>query len=365
MKPLDNQQIAMPTVEVYMAIEEQILINIAKALKKHNGLITEDNINDWRTRALLDLGMLTRRNVLDIAKLSDKAFDEVVKALKTVGYTVSNEVDTVTKLAISAGATLTPPIASNGLLNMLSAYQSQAKDVFNMVNTTMLNQSQQIYIDTLNQVTGKVMSGTTTSQQALREVISKWAEDGVPALIDKSNRKWSAEAYVNMVVRSTINNVAKETQFMRMQENGIDLLEVSSHAGARPRCYPFQGRIYSLSGKHPKYPPFSSTSYGEAAGLFGVNCHHVSYPFIEGVSIPRAFEINSKENSRIYKESQRQRYLEREIRKKKRKLRVLEAIGDKEGTSIAKEQVKQKQTNMREFIKQTKRTRRYDREQIV
>jgi len=67
----------------------------------------------------------------------------------------------------------------------------------------------------------------------LRRVSSEWAQKGVPALIDKAGRQWSTEAYVGMVTRTMSNNIANEMQDERMNEYGVDLVEVSSHDGAR------------------------------------------------------------------------------------------------------------------------------------
>ncbi|MEB2280190.1 phage minor capsid protein [Lysinibacillus xylanilyticus] len=43
------------------------------------------------------------------------------------------------------------------------------------------------------------------------------------------------EGYINMVIRSTTNNVTNGMQLERFKEHGIDLIEVSSHIDARPK----------------------------------------------------------------------------------------------------------------------------------
>jgi len=267
---------------------------------------------------------------------------------------------------VQMGIAIQPPAVaeSTALAAILTAYQQQAMTTFNLVNTTMLQQAEQAYIDVLNQTVGKVLTGVQTPQQALRETVSRWAEHGIPALIDRKGRKWTTEAYVNTVMRSMSNKIANDMQDVRMDEYGVDLIEVSSHLDARPKCAPYQGRIYSRSGRHPKYPPLSSTSYGDPAGLFGINCRHVKYPYIEGVSKQRFHPYDLKEVSKAYKQSQKQRYLERKIRQAKRELKMMEALGDQEGIKAAKAKVRERQARMRAFINETGRARRYDREQV-
>lgn len=366
MDPLKQQQLAMPTVEVFLSIEEQLLINIAKQLSKHRSLLTEDNIVSWQTEQLAMMGQLTQQNIIAIAKHSGMAVDEVTKALEEAGYGTVEEYEGTMQEAVAMGLLISPPSieASQALQDVLSSYQQQALDTFNLINTTMLTQSEQVFLDIVNQTVGKVLAGTQTPQEALRDATRMWAEKGIPALIDKAGKRWSTEAYLNMVMRSTVNNVANEMQDVRMDEFDVDLIEVSSHIGARPRCAPFQGRIFSRSGKSRKYPAFSVTSYGEPAGLFGINCNHIKYPYIEGFSKKTYQPVKASENKNAYEESQQQRHLEREIRKAKRFLLMMQAMGDDEGLKVATQTVRERQADMRAFLEATGRTRNRAREQL-
>ncbi|EIJ79122.1 protein gp4 [Bacillus methanolicus PB1] len=367
MDPLKQQQLTMPVVEVFLAIEEQILINIAKRLKKHKGLFDED-IHSWQVQKLSELGALTQQNIIMIAKYARLSIDEVTKMLEQAGYTTVQEYEGDLQEAVQLGLAIQPPTGpevSTSLQAILSAYQAQAMNTFNLVNTTLIQQAEQAYLDIVNQTVGKVLAGVQTPREALREVAAKWANDGIPALIDKAGRKWSTEGYLSMIARTMSNNIANDMQDARMAEYGVDLIEVSSHMGARPKCAPYQGRIFSLSGTSDKYPPFSSTSYGQPDGLFGINCRHVKYPFIPGITKQRFKPYDAEKNRKAYEESQQQRYLERQIRKAKREYNMMEALHDKEGMKKAREKVLQAQENMREFFKQTGRTRNRSREQLA
>ncbi|WP_243459742.1 phage minor capsid protein [Metabacillus bambusae] len=366
MDPLKQQQLAMPTVEVFLAIEEQMLINIAKQLRKHRSLMTEDDIVSWQTEQLAMMGQLTQQNIIAIAKHSGMAVNEVAKALEQAGYSAVEEDEEDLQAAFAMGLLFAPPSieASQALQDVLAIYREQALEKFNLINTTMLQQSQQVYLDIVNQTVGKVLAGTQTPQEALRETSMKWANKGIPALIKSNGDRMSTEAYLNTVMRSTVNNVANEMQEARMDDFGVDLVEVSSHLGARPRCALFQGRIFSRSGKHPKYPALSTTSYGEAAGLKGVNCRHIFYPFIEGVSRKTYKPYDEEKNRKEYEESQQQRLFERRIREAKRELHMMQAMGDDLGLKMAKQKVRDRQAEMREFIEATGRTRNRPREQV-
>lgn len=359
-------QLSLPVLEVYFGIEEQILLNIARRLRRADSLI-DDDILAWQAQALSEFQALTEDNMRLLARSSGRTDQEIRRALQEAGYGSLLEHERVLQEGVRIGALReAPPLReSSSLLAILESYQRQARQKFNLINTTMLNQSQRAYLDIVNRTTGEVMSGAITHREALRKTVQEWAQHGVPALIDRAGKEWSTEAYVSMVMRSTSNNVANEMQQERFREYDVDLIEVSSYEGARPKCAEDQGKIYSLSGRSDKYPPFSSTSYGEPDGLFGINCSHTQYPYIEGLTARTFYPTENKaENDRIYKESQQQRYLERQVRLAKREEQMMKALGDDEGAQEARRKVLDSQARVREFVRATGRTRRYDREQI-
>lgn len=363
---MNQEQLSFAVLQAFLAIEEEILSNMANYLKKPK-LDDDTDIIAWQVECMSMLGKLTQENLITISKNSGTALDEMIELLKLAGYTAVGDVDADLTGVLMAGQLIQPasPAASLALTAILNTYTQQAVDIFNMTNTTMLYQANQTYTNIVNETVGKVLAGVKTPRNALAEIAAKWAYNGVPALIDKAGKKWSVEGYVNMVIRTTSNNVANDMQLERMKEFNVDLIEISSHLDARPNCAPYQGRIYSQSGTSDKYPPLSSTSYGEADGIKGVNCRHIFYPFIEGRSRQTYTPYPEYQVDKAYKESQQQRKLERDIRKAKTQLGMYDKIGDMEQIDKAKAKVKNKQANMRAFIESSGRTRRYEREQIV
>jgi len=367
MDPLYFERLAEPTVRIYEEIETQLLVNIAKALRKNKSLLTSEGYAAWQAEQLAMLDNLTQEHIQIIAKYARMAPQEVKKAIEEAGWSGADQYEDQFQKAAKEGILPVAPEAttSQALREILLSYQNQAISRLNYVNTTMLSGSQQVYLDVVNKSVGKVLAGVQTADQAMRGAIREWSQFGIPVLRDRADRKWSAEAYLNMNIRSTSSRVAREMQFQRMSEYNVDLIEVSSHLGARPKCAPYQGRVYSISGTHPSYPAWSSTSFGDPGGLLGINCRHVIYPFIEGITKQRFRPYPESRNDRIYKLQQQQRKLERNIRKAKRELRVMEALSDEQGIQEAKQRVWLRQAQMREFIAQTGLTRRRKREQIV
>lgn len=63
-------------------------------------------------------------------------------------------------------------------------------------------------------------------------------------------------------------------------EFGTDLIEMSAHSGACEECSKYQGRIYSVSGSHPRFPKLPS----EVLIFGGIHegCRHTFSPYVEG-----------------------------------------------------------------------------------
>jgi hypothetical protein len=105
------------------------------------------------------------------------------------------------------------------------------------------------------------------------------------------------------------------------------------------------------------------TTYGEPAGLWGINCGHYAIPFIPGFSKPRQPEQTEEQNAKEYEQSQEQRALERKYRYAKRDLMTAKARGDEEEITRQKLRVKNARTELNDFCEETGRARRSAREQ--
>lgn len=167
-----------------------------------------------------------------------------------------------------------------------------------------------------------------------------------------------------MDIRTTCSNTAHQTQFDRMEAYGITLLEISSHMGARPKCAKVQGRIFDKANKSTKYPHFNTTSYGQPDGIFGINCRHKFYPFIDGVNTQTYFPYNEEENAKAYKLSQEQRQLERNVRSAKRECTSLKTLNDKEELAKASAKLKASQNKLKSFCSDNDLSYKADRTSI-
>lgn len=344
-------------IELLTELESRLIRNIVSGLAKG-----DIGTAYWSMQKLEELGTIHTLNARAVRDQLARVLPLIQEEIRKRGTAAAEGIDrTLEGLQLSE---VLPVNADPSLKAILQTWEGSASTAIERLGATLLSGARDIYIDTVNRTVAQVLAGHVTGRQAIAETAREWAEAGIPALVDTKGRKWTTEAYAGVVVRSNVRNVTTDMQAERCQQYGVDLVEVSSHLGARPLCAPYQGKVYSITGKTEGYPLLSSTSYGEAAGLFGCNCGHQMYPFIPGVSEQAYHPVIAKENADAYETSQEQRALERNIRKAKRTLSVMEGLGDPDAIAKAKARVNATQGAMRDFIDETGRTRRRDREQI-
>lgn len=351
--------------DIYVALEDEIFQMIAKRLKdpQERG---KDYVLQWRVEKMQQLRMLNADTIKELSKATGLSTDAIRQAVGDVGYKTIEGVDDELK---SVKPKIPPPTQIDMMLE--SFVRQTFREIDNFVNQTLIttNHSEgsvtRMYRKIVEESTAKVLSGTKTINQAVSETIIQWGNKGVAtSFIDKGGNVWSLERYIDTVIRSTVNNTYNEFRLSRMEEHGVDLVLVSSHAAARPICARIQGQVASISGKHPKYPDIRDYGYGTPGGIRGINCKHLLIPFIEGVNTNNQQQFDLDEVDEQYKLTQKQRQLEVQVRKAKRSLKLAEEVGDPDVILKYKQLVRVRQANVREFVGEHKLPRRYDKEKV-
>jgi hypothetical protein len=342
----------METGALIWQIESEMLDNLL-------GLIMRGAVGsaEWQTKKLQELGLLREIN----AKTIKAHREEVAEAVRQeLARRTGQKVAIVNNALGIAGYSVTADPRVSGIL---ANYQNAVAVKMETIYSTMLRSAGEKYVETVQVATAKAQLGMS-GRKAVAEIVKGWSDKGLPGFRDAAGREWTPEAYASVLTRTSGTQCATEGQLSRMDELGLDLVEVSSHVGARPGCAPYQGRIFYRNTPVEGYDSlYKDTTYGEPDGLFGINCRHVMYPYIPGTK--ETFKPYPEErNEAAYKNSQIQRKLERNIRGAKRELSNLQKTGVESEIQAAKEKVSRGQSAMRQFIDQSGRRRDYDREQI-
>ncbi len=385
----ERQEASDPITRIYEDLEAELMANIVRHIRDYGRPVDSDQ---WRLEKLGELGGLNRENIRIIA--------ESVGASQAEAYAACLR-------AAEASLTRTEPLFSDGKdeseSGMSTGVREAVRKVYEQVwsslnasDTVMLNTAADSYRRLVEDVcarAGKIAEektfkeilgeqaaaeaiGAASRSQALKGALKQFNERGIAGFVDKNGREWTPEAYAAMVLRTAASNSAAEAMFTRMDERGYSLIQVSSHAGARPKCARDQGKIFDRKnrkgrttdgeGNRITYYPLSSSSYGEPDGLFGINCGHHGIPFIPGVSRKRYEPPEDlKENDEEYKKLQTQRGMEREVRKQKRLCMLCREAGDEEALGDARASLRKKEQKLHDYLEQNRElSRKPEREQI-
>lgn len=208
-----------------------------------------------------------------------------------------------------------------------------------------------IYQQAVDEAIHKIQSGIGW-QKAVRDAVKEVAKKGMYVEYP-SGRMDTIETAILRAVRTGVNQANSKLVLEKAAAEGQDLILVSSHFDARPTHQVWQGKIYSLSGNSKKYPEFySSTGYGTIEGLCGINCRHTIMIYYPGVTRNPFKRYNGPANRKRYDISQKQRKMEREIRKTMRRKRVLEEskknTDDSELKKLLNEEIEKEAAKLRQ-----------------
>ena len=391
MRPAFIDAMSWEMAEVYGAVTDQILINLAHYFPYYDARNFPRSSITYQADMLAQMGQVNketmeiiRRNLVGVDKYLNAALEQVIiDSVQAVNPELWK--------AVKKGIFMPPqtPVVSPNQYRAFNLYYTQAANKLNLVNTVMLESTQQAYRATVADIAtrvqatqtaldigaGEVVTGVSSWNTATAHAIKRLQQNGITGFIDHGGHRWSAEAYVAMDIRTTMFNTGRAAVWETNQNFGNDLYQVSYHNGARPLCYPWQSKVISstdnarvvadLDGYEVQVYAQSETSYGEPSGLFGINCKHYPTPFIPGVSIVREGGQSEEENAKTYEESQQQRGLERKIREEKRDLLMLKAQGaPDELIKAQRAKIRQTDDDIDAFCDATGRARRQNREAV-
>lgn len=110
------------------------------------------------------------------------------------------------------------------------------------------------------------------SKKFLKESLEK---KGFVGIVDSSGRKWNTKNYVDMAVKTKLNQAYVEGLKDRAKESGDDLAIIPIK-GANDSCRHFEGMIVSLLGITEGFPTYDDL---QATGLiFHPRCVHSPFP---------------------------------------------------------------------------------------
>lgn len=360
-------------VNLYSNLQNEIFNRIIFYLKDSNYKnVGKDNVLLWQAEQLSKMGMLTNDVIKMLSQVTgiaeNRIYDLVVKSGTVVQDKLSSELAILTK---KSNVKPDNHQMLNGLL------QQTFMDMNNVVNQSLISRNVQensalrTYQNIVNQTTVETITGLKTHEKAIFDNIDRWVKSGLKTnLVDKAGHNWSLEGYSRMVINSTAHNTFNQVRLSTMSEFDVTLAAMSSHSASRPACAPIQGKVVNLVPEsdrrfNPKYDTIYNYGYGEPAGTQGINCHHSLYPFIEGVSTNPFEHPNTAQAIENGNVQQKQRALERNVRRDKKLLEYAKKGNDDVGVAHYKSMLSNHRSKIRDLVDEHDFLHRdYSREKI-
>lgn len=85
-----------------------------------------------------------------------------------------------------------------------------------------------------------------------------------------NGRHYNAGKYAELVARVRLREAATEATLNSAKEYDHDLIEIPAKGGSCEECLEIEGKIYSISGTDPEYPPLTD----ENRPPIHINCRH-------------------------------------------------------------------------------------------
>lgn len=354
----------------YQQAEDEIIFDIVERLAKNNGITATA---EWELEKLAEMGGLQMSTIKTISKASGVAQTDITKAVTKITKSSVKEIDSLLYGKMVSGTTGEVIPSSERVAGIVGAITQNAKNIGNITNATMLNSACDAYKNIVNNVgldiekdMNAITIGTAIGAQTIQDAVTKevkhLADNGITGFIDSAGHHWQADTYMTMVARTSVSNAYHTAQKQRAEDYGVETFQIVPHYGARPLCAPYQGHYFSWDGSGGKvhdlygntysYDSIYNTSYGQPAGIFGINCRHTTRVCADGLFVPRDEPFTKEENEKnqeVYENLQKQRYYERQVRSAKREALCMKEIGNEEAFAKASYKLQQKQKNMVAF----------------
>lgn len=372
--PAMAEDLATEVARLYQDAEAALLERLAAALE------ADIESPRWAELKLAAIGNL-REAVETVAEALQQDTDGAVRRALVEAYNRGRQAAVAELGALDIGRELA---ARDALPNapavdrLAASLAEDTRPVYARITRVVVD----VYRSITSRASASTLLGGLTRRQASQRALDQFANRGVTGFVDSAGRSWDMASYAEMAVRSVTARAAIEGHVDALGEIGVGLVIVSDAPLECPLCRQWEGETLTLSGqsgphtvqaehatetvgrlrRRPQIIPVhvaGSLVEARAAGLFHPNCRHSLSAYLPGVTTRPPHHATP---GTTYEDTQRQREIERHIRRWKRRQA---AAMDDATRRVAGAKVRAWQAAMREHIDAHEHLRRKpQREQI-
>ncbi|WP_406124981.1 phage minor capsid protein [Streptomyces canus] len=313
------EDLAVGTRDLYATAEKRLLGIIARQLA--DGL----DAPGWIERKLAAVQAVRRASQAVVEELGKAVtldvFDAVAEAYNTGHRAAVAELGALS----DDGRRLVDDVTPNA--QAVDRLAQETVDLLTDRHRSILRTVEDGYRGVVAEVTATPLLGTGTRRQATQDAMRRFADQGITSFRDRAGRRWQLTAYAEMAVRTSVGRAASEAHTRALTEAGVDLVIVSDSPRECPLCRTWERKVLSVGGpegertveaEHAtedgrmiRVHVAGSLDEARRAGLQHPNCRHSVSAYTPGITSVD----DAASNPASYEAGQRQREIERGLRK--------------------------------------------------
>lgn len=355
--------------KLYRSLEATILDEICSRLKL-TGELNEVTVQD--IRALRSHGISLEEIEKAIQRTANISQRDLKKLLDDV---VERNQRYYREVIDLAGVTAPEMLVS---VTEIAAIMAQAqREVGNLTRSmgflvdngrTMLKPAK-AYQWALDNAEMQITSGAISYNQAIKSTVKQLADSGIKIVDYESGHRDQIDVAARRAVMTGVSQICAKYTEQSAEYLETPYFEVSAHIGARDKGVgwqnhkAWQGRVYSVRAGD-KYPNiYEVCGLGYVDGLEGANCRHIRTAFVDGVMertytdeelahIDDGNDVDFEgKHYTAYEATQKQRQIERTVRKLKREQAAYKAAGLEEDAQAVTARIRRLNQEYKAFSK--------------
>lgn len=204
----------------------------------------------------------------------------------------------------------------------LNALIKATKNDFDKAEIAMLRMSNDQYRKIIFNAQVYANTGAGTMEKAVDMATEDFLAKGINCIEYKNGARVNISDYVAMAIQTANKRAYLQGEGAKRQEWGISTVITARRGGGCPKCVPFQGRIFIddvWSGGKASDGHYPLISDAIDKGFYHPRCKDTHTTYFEGVTTEPTLmnKAQQQKSVDIYNKEQKQKYVERMIRKYK------------------------------------------------
>jgi hypothetical protein len=177
--------------------------------------------------------------------------------------------------------------------------QDTFEDVLALTNRTEKRIKQEVRDiagEVMRQNAMQQMGYDTTRKEMMNKLLSKGFSKKITkdfkGVTDSAGRRWKLDSYVNMLVKTKMQQAYSEGIRSESIERGTDLAVISDH-GAKDACKHFEGMVISMTGKTKGL--YTYDELRRSNKIFHPHCKHTITPLRDISLLPQSLQDKHKD----------------------------------------------------------------------